>query len=520
MPETFPQLDADMQATIQQLRNELQAAAAKILPEAAGVRVIFASELPATLKKNGAMGWVGSDLDIVVRSHIPDWHGDRGVVIVVNDELLLDWVKKECEFLSTTSFRPILRHQMGSTVSHELGHIITDGWIPTLDETPLQTPDVIISSHKKWCSIDLPDVQSGKPMLWHGHDGRFIRATLHVAFRLQRVLGWRVSPDCESHRYGSSRAWQYGIVLDDEPKRLAHLPLADISTMPPPLAFADLWRDDMRRLYAAIDAPTYYQTSDFVNGVRLFPFPSKERRMNELLKMIGVTFQQQRCREAGNYRELVHRIAAGDEVDPGQATEILDGANKSPRDLTADVELHQKRRELRATLDALPALDSEAKKLKKQIEEANRIQEEAVKKYDSTVHPLAWRLEQIAEAKQAADRARDELLQTCSPELKSKVRDIQNELDNVRPKSTACQLSLRSVQETTRKLLCAQQRLEKSDSPWERKAKERQAAELAKQIGDGQVRAAELELEVLRLEKQKVDLLARGDEIDRERELA
>jgi len=230
-----------------------------------------------------------------------------------------------------------------------------------------------------------------------------------------------------------------------------------------------------------------------------------------LLEKIGLAFADRTRKKTASYADLVARASAG-QVDEAEAVEILEAVDKTPGELADDVKLHQHRLELRATVDAVPDLDREAEKLKKQVKEANRIREKAIEKYDTTVHPLAWRLEQIAEAKQAANRARAELLKTSSSELLEQRRDLEGEIGAVSTESTAKKIAARDAGENIRKLGLT--------PPAQESFGKREAAERARQREAEQARLTELETEVAKLEEQRSELVARREALEAQQLMA
>jgi len=240
--------------------------------------------------------------------------------------------------------------------------------------------------------------------------------------------------------------------------------------------------------------------------------------MAELLKEIAATFRGLRKKQVDDYTALVHRIAAGDKVDPGRATEILDGANKTPEELQADVQLHQHRLELRATVDAAPSLDAEEKRLRKQAAAADRIWEAADKAHDDVIYPLTFRLEQIAAARQAANRARAELLKTSPAELQEQRRELEAEIAAVSTASTGKKIAARDCRENIRKLGLTPPAQESFD-PWDKRGK-REVAEVAQRIEAEQGRLGELETAVATLEEERTALVTQREALEAQQLMA
>lgn len=147
-----------------------------------------------------------------------------------------------------------------------------------------------------------------------------------------------------------------------------------------------------------------------------------------LEKIVGRQAQRERARVA-SYQDTVRRIADGEEPDADDLDRVLSEAGKSLDHLKAGVELLQRRRELRAQLDELPALAAERKDIEAQLATAARELEAAEQRHAAVVKPLLGRRSDIIQANFAADRARKELTDTCADEaLCRQVADVTAKL--------------------------------------------------------------------------------------------
>lgn len=111
-------------------------------------------------------------------------------------------------------------------------------------------------------------------------------------------------------------------------------------------------------------------------------------------KIAGRQKQREKSR-IDDFRGLVRAIANGQEPDADRVDAVLFESGKSLDDLRTSVEQLQKRIEMRAMLDTMPKLDAEQAELEAKIGKATEIFNAAERKYDETVNPLRWRLDQI-----------------------------------------------------------------------------------------------------------------------------
>src|SRR5690606_1649429 len=85
------------------------------------------------------------------------------------------------------------------------------------------------------------------------HEWGFIRLCLHLAHRAV-AAGWPVRPldVFDGNAYGLSPTWPYARALGDEPERLEDYSLSIVQKLPPPAAFAALWREDTLKIFTKI----------------------------------------------------------------------------------------------------------------------------------------------------------------------------------------------------------------------------------------------------------------------------
>jgi hypothetical protein len=138
---------------------------------------------------------------------------------------------------------------------------------------------------------------------------------------------------------------------------------------------------------------------------------------------------RQRERQAvrlADFRDVVVQIADGKEPDPDFVAEALRDADKSVDDLRKAVELLQRRRELRKQWDGVPGLADQRQEVERQIAKADRELETAESKHYAIVNPLYVELQRLKEAEQEGEKARRELLDTCTDQiLLDKRADVQ-----------------------------------------------------------------------------------------------
>ncbi len=136
---------------------------------------------------------------------------------------------------------------------------------------------------------------------------------------------------------------------------------------------------------------------------------------NLIEKVVGKQ-RERRASYAADFRGIVAKIADGKEPDVDAIDQVLHDAGKSIDDLTKAVELLQKRRKLRETLDRLPALQAERQEVDRQLNAAYEALEQAEQKHAEVTHPLRCRLEKLMDEMRDAEAAQRELDRTCSYE--------------------------------------------------------------------------------------------------------
>ncbi|GEM_PF-1945227 len=131
--------------------------------------------------------------------------------------------------------------EMNALVCHELAHLVSR---PGPQENKINIEALKPVVAKPWRSWP---AHCG-PLLWAGHDYRFIRTLVHIAYRLSSQ-GFLVDREASfSHRtYGLSSLSKYATALADEPSRLDWIPIAEVLATPMPQSFQKLWTHDVVR---------------------------------------------------------------------------------------------------------------------------------------------------------------------------------------------------------------------------------------------------------------------------------
>lgn len=137
--------------------------------------------------------------------------------------------------------------------------------------------------------------------------------------------------------------------------------------------------------------------------------------------------------KSANFHDLVVQIADGKEPDADVVTETLRDTDKSFDDLQKAVELLQRRRQLQKQWNGVPGLTAQRQKIERQISQADRELEAAENQHYATVNPLYAQLDQLKEATQEGEKAKQELLDTCTDQgLLDKLADVQLRLSRKR----------------------------------------------------------------------------------------
>ncbi len=154
-------------------------------------------------------------------------------------------------------------------------------------------------------------------------------------------------------------------------------------------------------------------------------------------KIAGRQKQREKSR-IDDFRGLVRAIANGQEPDADRVDAVLFESGKSLDDLRTSVEQLQKRIEMRAMLDTMPKLDAEQAELEAKIGKATEIFNAAERKYDETVNPLRWRLDQIKSDIQQMFGLPQQLVETCPyPELVERAKQIDRAKREAHDEATA-----------------------------------------------------------------------------------
>jgi seryl-tRNA synthetase len=155
--------------------------------------------------------------------------------------------------------------------------------------------------------------------------------------------------------------------------------------------------------------------------------------VKELVGKIARRLDAAKQKRESDYDALVRKIADGKEPPLETVEATLQGAGKTAADLEAAVELLVERRRLRAIADKLPALESEAAALQVKAGKANAILEAAEQEHARAIHPIQCRLEEIAQARYAAQSAVTELRRIYrGPEVTERSAAINARLNDLR----------------------------------------------------------------------------------------
>jgi hypothetical protein len=127
---------------------------------------------------------------------------------------------------------------------HELGHVLSAG-----DDDALcpEARALAASMLRTW--VAMPDATNPRNPPWVGHDSQFVRACLHLSYRINVPVARLVPPGL----YGLSHPdFWYRPSLGDECSRLASLPISEILELPPPSQFTELFSQDCKSWFESL----------------------------------------------------------------------------------------------------------------------------------------------------------------------------------------------------------------------------------------------------------------------------
>lgn len=194
----------------------------RLLSEILGERVVirFGTEVGLTFSDDIA-GFAGPKVHEAFREHDPEQYPEPVQCIAMNPDYL-------------TSRLP---EMFDAIVLHEFAHLVCLGPPRSCAVTNKELAQEVASDDRRYAP---------EQPIWSGHDFRFIRAMVHVHYRMkQRFHAVQLHFAFNHNLYGVSSAGEYRKALGDEPKRLAHLPIREALKRPFPAAVGKLWTNDV-----------------------------------------------------------------------------------------------------------------------------------------------------------------------------------------------------------------------------------------------------------------------------------
>lgn len=230
------------------LRKKAESLIHHLAPELGRTYVVLPRDLPETfaVAERHLIGLTMPGLELVVQTRLETlglWRGHVPAILVNPTECTLRDQPAASRRVRRTHF---LTEFFGACV-HELAHLFEDG--ETVIE-PITTNRVASHNALRKMMSGQVELNSGPraEIPFHGHEHRFIRTVLHLAYRATRAGTQLFSCDVFSGgTYALSSAWSYAAALGDEPERLSYMPISAVLETRPPSAFVDLWRDDVLR---------------------------------------------------------------------------------------------------------------------------------------------------------------------------------------------------------------------------------------------------------------------------------
>lgn len=135
--------------------------------------------------------------------------------------------------------------------------------------------------------------------------------------------------------------------------------------------------------------------------------------LTSLLDSITRRQRERKKSKWSDYRQLVADICDGKEPDADRIASVLADNQCTLDELRSDAKLLEKRRKLRAEMDAIEPLRDEAAKVERQIKKGEKEFEALSEKHKAEMSPLYARRFEISQIRKRSDRAREELRDTC-----------------------------------------------------------------------------------------------------------
>jgi predicted nucleic acid-binding Zn-ribbon protein len=217
-------------------------------------------------------------------------------------------------------------------------------------------------------------------------------------------------------------------------------------------------------------------------------------------KIAGRQRQREQTR-VNDFRSLVRAIAAGQEPDAEHVDGVLTVSGKTLDDLKQAVELYQKRKDMKAQLDTVPALDAEEAEINKRIGKAREVFDAARTKFEEEVNPLRWRREQIAAERIEAMRLPQQLVATCPyEELVERLKATERAWREAHAEKDRLDRELVELRKSVQGL----REYAENASFWEVRADYLQRSEfVAKRAAEKEKQLAEVNQRIERLEKEQ-----------------
>lgn len=135
--------------------------------------------------------------------------------------------------------------------------------------------------------------------------------------------------------------------------------------------------------------------------------------LTSLLDRITNRQHQRRQSRWAAYRTLVADICDGNEPDADTIASVLADNERTLEELRDDAQLLTRRRQMRTDMDAAAPLEREAKKVDKQITDAEKAFEAMSRKHEEQTTPLYIRRNEINAIRKRSNQARQELRTSC-----------------------------------------------------------------------------------------------------------